>query len=127
MQIGPFSYTGRRVEDLSHRRRIDQADLNKVIMVIKTEIRTPDGRVVRTKYDLLSEAYLRKLTGKFNPRGWVELHSCQIVGEDGKELIKALAKLWRVEVHASESKQYVGGGLEGKVWIAKPSGAVHPK
>lgn len=59
VQIGPFSYTGRRVEDLSQRRRIDQADLTKVIMITKTEIRTPDGRVVRTNYDLLNKGYQR--------------------------------------------------------------------
>lgn len=127
VQIGPFLYTGRRAEDVQRGQRIDQADLTQVISVTETEVRTKDGQLVRREYGLTNEPYLRKLAGKFDPKGWVELHSCQIVGKNGQELIRALAKLWRVEVYASESKQIVGGGLEGKVWKATPSGAVVPK
>jgi len=122
VQIGPFSRTGRRVSDVSRGQRIDQADLNKVIQVIQRIEQTPAGRTVKVEYKLLSEGYLNKLKGRFEPGGWVELHSCRIAGVDGKNLITALAKLWQVEVHASENKQYVGGGLDGRVWIAKPSG-----
>ena len=122
VQVGPFLRTFRQVSDVSQPQRIDQADLDKVIQIIKTESRTLDGQVAKVEYNLLSEDYLKRLKGRFDPRGWVELHSCRIVGQDGKALIDGLAKLWQVEVQASEDKQYVGGGLEGRVWIAKQKG-----
>ena len=124
VQMGPFVYTGRRVIDLSGRPRIDQSDLVKVIMVVQSETRSQTGVTITTEYKLINEAYLRKLVGKFDKSGWVELHSCRVVDKSGRELIKALARLWGVQVHASDAKQYVGGGLEGRILVAAPSGIV---
>lgn len=127
VQIGPFALTGRRLEDFLPRqtRSIDPTDYDKVIQLITTETRTAEGNVVNVEHSLLNDLLLRKLAGRFDPRGWVELHSCRIVRESGKALIDALAKLWGVQVHASEENQSAAGGLgfQGRVWI----GAVEKK
>lgn len=125
VQIGPLVVTGRRVEDLVQQPalRIDQADYDKVIFVIPEETRThPGGPVVKTEYKLPKGITLSRLTPLFDPRGWVELHSCRIAGQYGQELIDALARLWKVEVHASEVSQTVAGGLgfQGRVWKGHP-------
>jgi hypothetical protein len=123
--IGHLLPTHRAPDWWNKRPKFEQSDLGKVIggKPAKWE---QDGQIVKEGYVFFNEPNLAKLSGRFDPGGWVELHSCRIAGETGKELIKALAKLWQVEVRASEGKQFVGGGLEGKVWVAKPWGTLSP-
>jgi hypothetical protein len=133
VQVGPFQRTGgtvddfvggfRSAEDKKKGRRIEDVDKDKVLMVIELTVKSEeDGRVVGVERHLLNEPALKKLKDKFDPGGWVELHSCKVVGEGGSELIKALANYWLREVHASQNEQTVAGGLgfQGNVWIAKP-------
>lgn len=81
---------------------------------------------------------LRRLVGRFSPRGWVELHACWIapgfrydfaaskIGHDryGLYLMKALARLWKVPVKGGSDKQNPLAGLEGEVVVAYPNGRI---
>ncbi|MEM7023105.1 MAG: peptidoglycan-binding protein [Pseudomonadota bacterium] len=63
----------------------------------------------------------------FAPFGSVELHGCRVgSGKDGRRLITALARAWRVPVTAGVRTQYGGGAstfrFEGRTVTAFPSG-----
>ena len=109
--------------------QIDCQDAGKVIQVIETSIKDPDsGKIVKKEEEILNKLFLQKLHGKFASKGWAELHVCFAAKDaEGKLLIKHLSKIWGVDIIASEDKQYPGGGLEGKVWIAKPNGSISAK
>lgn len=69
---------------------------------------------------------LAELNGKFQPGGYVELHSCNVAamedGVNGASLLLALARILGVHVKGSTATQQVGRGLEGPVLTANPDG-----
>jgi hypothetical protein len=86
---------------------------------------TISGRLTQAEeYRLLNEPYLAQLSGHFAPGAWVELHACRVIAPKGlgNDLIQALANLWNVGVQAADARQFLGGGLEGNVWQARPGG-----
>lgn len=71
---------------------------------------------------------LMRLKNCFDARGWAELHACKVAADDaGKNLLKALAKMWNVPVKGGKVLQYAGGGIEGTVVTARPSGDISEK
>lgn len=71
------------------------------------------------------ESVLAGLCGKFAPGGWVELHGCEVgQGEAGKNLTKALARLWGVNVAAGTVIQQTDAGFETRYIVAQPGGHV---
>lgn len=88
------------------------SDLNRLIML------GPEG-------DILNGQFLRGLRDRFARGGWCELHCCNVAArQKGKDLLKALARLWNVNVAGSEDLQYPGRGLEGTRYVARPNGTV---
>jgi len=83
------------------------------------------GSVTRPKFSLLNELPLSQLQSKFARTGWAELHVCRVAEQEiGKQLLKALARLWRVRVAGGTGEQIAGGGLENSVFVASPTGSV---
>lgn len=74
----------------------------------------------------MNEDQLRRLQGKFSERGWVELHGCYVArGDRGRTFVSQLARFWSVAVKAGEIPQHAGGGLDGRVTIARPDGSTY--
>ncbi len=74
---------------------------------------------------------LSDLQGRFStarPRGWVELHGCQVgaggAGGPGQALALALAQLWQVPIAAGAVIQNTDAGFETCYIVAYPNGRV---
>lgn len=79
----------------------------------------------KTTVHITNEYELRLLTPYFAPGGWAELHHCKVAeGEDGRTLLRVLARIWNVLVKGGEGDQRVGGGIENRAVIAYPNGRI---
>jgi hypothetical protein len=78
--------------------------------------------------EVLYANMLGRLRDKFAAGGWAELMGCSVGGgANGWNLLKALAKLWQVNVAAGTVEQNVDAGFEVQYRVAEPNGAVHTR
>ena len=81
---------------------------NRLIRVIGRELQNP--------------TILSMLAASFGPRGFAELHGCEVArGYPGKLLLADLSALWRVPVRGGVNDQTNRPGFEGRYHTAAPA------
>lgn len=81
------------------------------------------NRLIQVDHGVLQNpAILSMLAASFGPRGFVELHGCEVArGYSGKMLLADLSALWRVPVRGGVNDQDNRPGFEGPWHSATPA------